>query len=75
MIDITDENDLFEYILEIITKKINSPEINKKIQHEIILPISNLFISHLYPYLISTIIVISLMFICILGTFILILKK
>lgn len=75
MDDLINTDEIFDYIINFLTKKINSPEINVKIQTEIIKPITQLIIDYIYPYFITTIVIICLMFFCIIGSFILLLKK
>ena len=75
MEDFFKSDDIFMTILNYITEKINTPEINDKIQDELIKPITQLIIKHMYPYMVTTIVIIALMFLCIIGTFILMLKK
>lgn len=75
MDDLFNSDDIFMTILNYLTEKINTPQINDKIQDELIKPITQLIIKHMYPYMVTTIVIIALMFLCIIGTFILILKK
>jgi|SaaInlStandDraft_7_1057024.scaffolds.fasta_scaffold298243_1 hypothetical protein len=75
MDDLFSTNELINNILNNIIEKIQTPEINLKIQNELINPLTKLLINHMYPYLITTVIIVFLMFICIIGTFILILSK
>ena len=68
-------DDLLNNGLNYLIEKIHTPEINNKLQNELIKPLTQLIIKHMYPYLITAIVIIALMLICIIGTFILMLKK
>jgi hypothetical protein len=75
MDDIFNTDELINSGLNYLIEKIHTPLINEKIQHELIKPLTELIIKHMYPYLITTIVIIALMFISIIGIFILILNK
>ena len=66
---------LFETIILYLGNKIKEPYINDLLHSELIKPLTKLLISNLYPYLITAVIMVSLMFLGIIGTFILLLKK
>ncbi len=75
MTDIFDTDELFNTGLNYIIEKLNTPSINEKMQNDLIKPLTELLIKHMYPYLITAVVIVSLMFICMIGIFILILKK
>lgn len=75
MTDLFNTDELINTGLNYIIEKLNKPEINYKLQSELIKPLTQLIIKHMYPYLITVVVIIALMLICIIGTFILMLKK
>ena len=66
-------------LLEAVIAEVNKPEIKDKLNTELIQPIIQPLIQHLtkqlYPYLITTCVIIVLMFICIISTFIILLQN
>lgn len=62
-------------ILNHIKEEFNKPEINTKLKTEFTDPFIKFIISQLYPYLITTCIIFVLMFLCIISTLIICLKK
>ena len=75
MNDIFDTDELINTGLNYLIEKLNTPTINMKIQNELIKPLTELIIKHMYPYLITAVIIVALMFISIIGIFILMLSK
>lgn len=67
-------DELLNNCLNYFIDKINNPIINNKIKYELIKPLTELLIKELYPYLLTAVIIVSLMFISIIGIFILILR-
>ena len=65
---------LYDLIDEII-KEINQPEQQEKIKKEILDPFIVYLVKQLYPYLISTCIIILLMLLCIVSVLIILLRK
>jgi hypothetical protein len=75
MNDIFDTDELINNGLNYLIEKLNTPTINNKLQNELIKPLTQLIIKHMYPYLVTGVIIVALMFISIIGIFILMLKK
>lgn len=75
MSDLFDTDELINTGLNYIIEKLNTPVINNKLQNELIKPLTELIIKHMYPYLITAVIIVALMFISIIGIFILMLSK
>ena len=67
-------NALINELLDNIISEFNKPEIKIKITNELIHPIIDHFTKQLYPYIITTCIIIILMFLCIIGTFIILVQ-
>lgn len=65
---------LYDLIEEII-KEINQPEQQDKIKREILDPFIVYLVKQLYPYLISTCIIILLMLLCIVSVLIILLRQ
>lgn len=65
---------LYDLIEEVI-KEINQPEQQDKIKKEILDPFIIYIIKQLYPYLISTCIIILLMLLCIVSVLIILLRR
>jgi uncharacterized membrane protein len=65
---------LYDLIEEVI-KEINQPEQQDKIKREIIDPFIVYLVKQLYPYLISTCIIILLMLLCIVSVLIILLRQ
>lgn len=64
-------NDLIEDVI----KEINEPENQTKIKRDIIEPFTMYVIKQMYPYLVSTCIIILLMLLCIVSVLIIVIKK
>ena len=62
-------------LLEEIIKEINHPEQQQKIKKEILDPFILYIIKQMYPYLISTCIIILLMLLCIISVLIILIRK
>lgn len=75
MDDIFNTDELINTGLNYLIEKINTPVINDKLQNELIKPLTQLIIKHMYPYLITAVVIFGLMFISIIGIFILMLNK
>lgn len=75
MTDIFDTDDLINTGLNYLIEKLNTPAVNTKLQDELIKPLTELIIKHMYPYLVTGVIIVALMFISIIGIFILMLSK
>lgn len=75
MSDLFDTDELINTGLNYIIEKLNTPVINNRLQNELIKPLTELIIKHMYPYLITAVIIVALMFISIIGIFILMLSK
>jgi hypothetical protein len=75
MDDIFNTDELLNTGLNYLIEKLHTPSINKKIQNELIKPLTELIIKHMYPYLITSAVIVALMFISIIGIFILMLNK
>jgi hypothetical protein len=75
MDDLFNTDDLVYNVLNYLSEKLHTPSINEKIEIELIKPLTQLIIKHMYPYLITAVIIIALMFISIIGIFILMLNK
>lgn len=56
-------------------KEINEPENQTKIKRDIIEPFTMYVIKQMYPYLVSTCIIILLMLLCIVSVLIIVIKK
>ena len=65
MEDIFNTDDLIHNGLNYLIEKLNTPKINEKIQKELIKPLTELIIKHMYPYLITAVVIITLMFLSI----------
>jgi hypothetical protein len=75
MNDLFNTDELINNGLNYIIEKLHTPVINEKLQNELIKPLTELIIKHMYPYLITAVVIVALMFISIIGIFILILNK
>lgn len=65
-----------ELLNDLITKiiiELNQPETSQKIKLEIIDPFVQYILKQLYPYLITTCIIVVLMFLCIISTLVILL--
>lgn len=62
-------------LIEEIIKEINEPENQTKIKNEIIEPFTVYIVKQMYPYLLSTCIIILLMLLCIISVLIIVIKK
>jgi hypothetical protein len=62
-------------LLEAVIAEVNKPEIKDKLNTALIQPIIQHLTKQLYPYLITTCVIIVLMFICIISTFIILLQN
>jgi len=67
--------DLIFDLLEEIIKEINNPEQQEKIKQKIVDPFIIYIVKQMYPYLISTCIIILLMLLCIISVLIILVKK
>ena len=67
--------ELITTVLNFLSNKISNPVIKEKLENEIVKPLTQLIIKGMYPYIITTIVIFALMFICIIGTFIILLSK
>ncbi len=67
--------ELIYELLEAVIAEINKPDIKEKINSELLQPIIQHLTKQLYPYLITTCVIIVLMFICIISTFIILLQN
>jgi hypothetical protein len=65
---------LYELIEEVI-KEINQPEQQDKIKREILDPFIVYLVKQMYPYLISTCIIILLMLLCVVSVLIILLRQ
>ena len=65
---------LYELIEEVI-KEINQPEQQDKIKREILDPFIVYLVKQLYPYLISTCIIILVMLLCVVSVLIILLRQ
>lgn len=65
---------LYELIEEVI-KEINQPEQQEKIKKEILDPFIIYIVKQMYPYLISTCIIILLMLLCVVSVLIILLRQ
>jgi uncharacterized membrane protein len=65
---------LYELIEEVI-KEINQPEQQEKIKKEILEPFIIYIVKQMYPYLISTCIIILLMLLCVVSVLIILLRQ
>lgn len=70
-----DNNEFITFFLDMIISKIKEPDIQNKINNELIEPMIKKFIQNLYPYLLTAVIMMTMMFLSVLGLFILVLKK
>jgi hypothetical protein len=61
-------------LIDSIVAEINQPDVKEKINTELIQPIIQHLTKQLYPYLLTTCVIVVLMFICIITTFIIILQ-
>lgn len=61
-------------LIDSIVLEINKPDVKEKINNDLIQPIIQHLTKQLYPYLITTCVIIVLMFLCIISTFIIILQ-
>lgn len=75
MDDIFNTDELINTGLNYLIEKLHTPAINEKLQNELIKPLTELIIKHMYPYLVTAVVIVALMFISIIGIFILILNK
>lgn len=75
MMDDLINEELITTILNFLSNKISNPVIKEKLENEIVKPLTQLIIKGMYPYIITTIVIFALMFICIIGTFIILLSK
>jgi uncharacterized membrane protein len=62
-------------LIEDVIKEINEPENQTKIKRDIIEPFTMYVIKQMYPYLVSTCIIILLMLLCIVSVLIIVIKK
>lgn len=62
-------------LIEEITKELNEPDNQEKIKKDILEPFTMYVIKQMYPYLLSTVIVIFLMLLCIISVLIILIKK
>ena len=62
-------------LIEEIIKEINEPDNQHKIKTEIIEPFTIYIVKQMYPYLLSTCIIILLMLLCIISVLIIVIKK
>ena len=60
--------------MDTIIHELNQPEIKDKINNELLQPIIQHITKQLYPYLITTCVIIVLMFICIIAIFIMMIQ-
>lgn len=67
-------NKLIYDLIDSIIQELNQPEIKDKINAELLQPIIQHITKQLYPYLITTCVIIVLMFICIIAIFIMMLQ-
>lgn len=67
--------DIINELLENITRELNEPENQDKIKKEIIQPFTMYLINQMYPYLLSTCIIILLMLLCIISVLIILIRK
>lgn len=62
-------------LIDDVIKEINEPENQTKIKRDIIEPFTMYVIKQMYPYLVSTCIIILLMLLCIVSVLIIVIKK
>lgn len=67
-------NKLIYDIIDTIIHELNQPEIKDKINNELLQPVVQHITKQLYPYLITTCVIIVLMFICIIAIFIMMIQ-